>query len=101
MLPNDHIADDVSEGAAHLLRLIPPLLHPPTYVRAYFPPLPYIEIKYTFCPYSPFYHRPLSHSFFQRPSPLRIRTYDPITATFSVLMALFESPSPLRILGPN
>ena len=42
---HDHIVDDVSEGAAHVLCLI---VHPPTYLRAYF--FPYSDIKYTPCP---------------------------------------------------
>lgn len=44
----DHIVDDVSDGAAHVLCLMPPLVHPPTYVRAYL--FPYSDIKYTLCP---------------------------------------------------
>ena len=56
MLPNDHIADDVSEGAAHLVLPKPPLVHPPTYFRAYF--LPYTELSTRSVP---FYRQPLSH----------------------------------------
>jgi hypothetical protein len=52
---NDHIADDVSDGPAHLQSPITITPHTsacttPTYVRAFF--FPYTEIKYTYYPYS-------------------------------------------------